>query len=96
MRLTEKVIEALESVKDNINDEFCSLRDIDRIDAAIVVIRNQAEELAELREDLTEMSTNGGTGNQQDVCNYLLNLMDVIEKNRHEWARLVDWRADND
>lgn len=64
MRLTEKVIEALESVKDNINDEFCSLRDIDRIDAAIVVIRNQAEELAELREVLTEMSTNGGTGNQ--------------------------------
>ena len=68
---TEKVIEALEIVKDNINDEFCSLRDIDRIDAAIVVIRNQAKELAELREDL---------GRKQDVCRYLLYRMDGIEK----------------
>lgn len=38
------------------------------------------DEISELRETLTEMSMNGGTGNQHDVCKFLLKLMDVIEK----------------
>ena len=47
---------------------------------ALKLIEAQAEELQELRWCLVEMSNNGGRGNQQDVCRYLIHLMDGIEK----------------
>lgn len=34
----------------------------------------------ELKETITEMRDNDGTGTQQDVCKFLVNLMDVLEK----------------
>lgn len=43
-------------------------------------VKKLEDEISELRETLTEMSMNGGTGNQHDVCKFLLKLMDVIEK----------------
>ena len=33
----------------------------------------------ELKETIVEMSTNDGTCNQQEVCKFLANLMNVIE-----------------
>ena len=46
---------------------------------AVAMIEEQARRWRELRACITEMSTNGGTGSQQDVCRYLAHLMDVIE-----------------
>ena len=51
-------------------------------------VKKLENEISELRETLTEMSMNGGTGNQHDICKFLLNLMDVIESDRP-----VYWRA---
>ena len=47
---------------------------------ALKLINAQSEELKEIREDMIEMSNNGGTGNQQEVCRYLLHRLDGIEK----------------
>ena len=39
----------------------------------------------ELKETITEMRDNDGTGTQQEVCKFLTNLMDVLEK-QIEWS----------
>lgn len=46
---------------------------------ALALLNEHERRWKELRECITEMSTNGGTGSQQDVCRYLAHLMDVIE-----------------
>ena len=38
------------------------------------------EQWQELKETITEMRDNDGTGTQQEVCKFLANLMDVLEK----------------
>lgn len=38
------------------------------------------EQWDELKEIIVEMRDNGGTGNQQDVCKFLANLMTNLEK----------------
>ena len=38
------------------------------------------EQWRELKETITEMRDNDGTGTQQEVCKFLANLMDVLEK----------------
>jgi len=51
------------------------------------------EQWQELKETITEMRDNDGTGTQQEVCKFLANLMDVLEKqmsdsenpNKGEW-----------
>ena len=93
---SEKVIQGLERFKEDFRPYVGNQADWDRFDQAFVLICRQAKELSELRETLIEMSMNGGTGNQHDVCNFLLNLMDVIEKNFHECDRPEDWRVDDE
>lgn len=47
----------------------------------------------QLKETITEMRDNDGTGTQQEVCKFLANLMDILEKqmsneknqNKGEW-----------
>lgn len=38
------------------------------------------EQWQELKETITELRDNDGTGTQQEVCKFLANLMDVLEK----------------
>lgn len=38
------------------------------------------EQWQELKETITEMRDNDGTGTQQEVCKFLANLMNVLEK----------------
>lgn len=38
------------------------------------------EQWKELKETITEMRDNDGTGTQQEACKFLANLMDVLEK----------------
>lgn len=38
------------------------------------------EQWRELKETITELRDNDGTGTQQEVCKFLANLMDVLEK----------------
>ena len=38
------------------------------------------EQWQELKETITELRYNDGTGTQQEVCEFLANLMDVLEK----------------
>ena len=38
------------------------------------------EQWQELKETIIEMRDNDGTGTQQEVCKFLVNLMDVLEK----------------
>ena len=42
------------------------------------------EQWQELKETITEMRDNNGTGTQQKVCKFLANLMDVLEKQMQE------------
>lgn len=42
------------------------------------------EQWQELKETITEMRDNGGTGSQQDVCKFLVNLMETLEKQMQE------------
>lgn len=93
---SEKAIKGLERFKEDFRHYVGDQTDWDRFDQAFVLISRQDKELSELRETLTEMSMNGGTGNQHDVCKFLLNLMDVIEKNFNECGIPEDWRVDED
>ena len=42
------------------------------------------EQWRELKETITEMRDNDGTGTQQEVCKFLANLMDILEKQMQE------------
>ena len=42
------------------------------------------EQWQELKETITEMRDNDGTGTQQDVCKFLANYMEVLEKQIQE------------
>ena len=42
------------------------------------------EQWQELKETIIEMRDNNGTGTQQEVCKFLVNLMDVLEKQMQE------------
>ena len=42
------------------------------------------EQWRELKETITEMRDNGGTGTQQEVCKFLANLMDILEQQTQE------------
>lgn len=42
------------------------------------------EQWQELKKTITEMRDNNGTGTQQEVCKFLANLMDVLEKQIQE------------
>lgn len=43
-------------------------------------MRDMNEEWKELKETITELRDNGGTGTQQEVCKFLVNYMNVLEK----------------
>lgn len=53
------------------------------------------EQWQELKETIIEMRDNGGTGTQQEVCKFLANLMDVLEKQMQEpkMEQFVRWVA---
>jgi len=38
----------------------------------------------ELKATITELRDNGGKGTQQDICKFLVNLMDALEKQMQE------------
>lgn len=42
------------------------------------------EQWQELKETITEMRDNDGIGTQQEVCKFLVNLMDILEKQIQE------------
>ena len=48
------------------------------------------EQWQELKETITEMRDNGGTGTQQEVCRFLVNYMDLLEVHKQEPEHLVD------
>ena len=45
------------------------------------------EQWRELKETITEMRDNGGTGTQQDVCKFLANYMETLEKQMQQPMR---------
>ena len=50
------------------------------------------EQWQELKETITEMRDNGGTGTQQEVCKFLANYMKTLEKQMQEskWIPVKD------
>ena len=55
------------------------------------------EQWQELKETIIEMRDNAGTGTQQEVCKFLANYMEILEKQMQQptrptarWERLVD------
>ena len=42
------------------------------------------EQWQELKETITEMRDNDGTGTQQEVCKFLVNYMEILEKQMQE------------
>lgn len=79
---------ALNSLIDNTNLEGYDLAEaldaIDNKEKLPPVTPQQktghTEQWQELKETITEMRDNNGTGTQQEVCKFLVNLMDVLEK----------------
>ncbi len=55
------------------------MEEVEVIGEAIAILNEQARCWEELRKCVMEMCDNGGTGNQHDVCAYIVHLMDVIE-----------------
>ncbi len=51
------------------------------------------EQWQELKETITELRDNDGTGTQQEVCKFLANLMDVLEKQMQEPCDAVSREA---
>ena len=51
------------------------------------------EQWQELKETITELRDNNGTCTQQEVCKFLANLMDVLEKQMQE-QRTGHWFVD--
>jgi hypothetical protein len=43
-----------------------------------------SDEWIELKETITELRDNGGTAPQQEVCKFLINLMDLLEKQKEQ------------
>ena len=48
------------------------------------------EQWQELKETITEMRDNDGTGTQQEVCKFLVNYMDILEKQIQEPCDVFD------
>ena len=46
--------------------------------------KNMTEQWQELKETITELRDNDGTGTQQEVCKFLVNYMEVLEKQMQE------------
>ena len=53
------------------------------------------EQWQELKETIIELRDNDGTGTQKEVCKFLANLMDVLEKQMRE-PKTGHWIDDND
>ncbi len=49
------------------------------------------EQWQELKETIIELRDNGGTGTQQEVCKFLANLMDLLEKQMSSSENLNKW-----
>ncbi len=49
------------------------------------------EQWRELKETITELRDNDGTGTQQEVCKFLVNLMDTLEKQMSSSEKLNKW-----
>lgn len=60
------------------------------------------EQWQELKETITELRDNDGTGTQQEVCKFLANLMNVLEKqmssseNPNKWIPVSERLPEND
>jgi len=52
------------------------------------------EQWQELKETITEMRDNDGTGTQQEVCKFLANYMDILEKQMQEPCENAIGRSD--
>lgn len=50
------------------------------------------EQWLELKETITELRDNNGTGTQQEICKFLVNMMDVLEKQMQEFKT---WSLDD-
>ncbi len=53
------------------------------------------EQWQELKETITEMRDNDGTGTQQEVCKFLVNYMEVLEKQMEE-PKIGHWIYDDE
>ena len=49
------------------------------------------EQWQELKETITEMRDNDGTATQQEVCKFLVNYMEVLEKQMQEPKEHCCW-----
>lgn len=87
------------------DDFMCGEVDEDGTDTFLEMLKEKAipsadktEQWQELKETITEMRDNDGTGTQQDACRFLVNYMDVLEKQMQEpktghwiYDRTRDW-----
>lgn len=48
------------------------------------------EQWQELKETIIELRDNNGTGTQQEVCKFLVNLMNVLEKQKKDKKLLTN------
>lgn len=54
------------------------------------------EQWQELKETITELRDNNGTGTQQEICKFLVNLMNVLEKQMvGSWIKSHDSYGNN-
>ena len=78
----EKVIDELVSPIENalsVDSDYVDCIPTDLLQYAVAMLKEQDRRWEELRFCIKEMSRNGGTGSQQEVCSYIAHLMETIE-----------------
>ncbi len=76
----EKIIKGMEEFKTDLRPFAGNHADWDKFDDGFILLNQQVKNWESIRSTIEEMRDNGGTGTQQDVCRFLANLMDVLEK----------------
>jgi len=86
-----EAIEELNAIKSeysnkNLDDKKLMRSEKEALDMAIKALEQEpiTEQWQELKETIIELRDNDGIGTQQEVCKFLVNLMDVLEKQMQE------------
>ena len=59
------------------------------------------EQWQELKDTIIELRDNDGTATQQEVCKFLVNLMEILEKDKKKkntlddlWCKIDEWKKE--
>ena len=75
--------EAIDIINNRLNTYYCTEEDLQALDLAIKALEeksSQSDKWYQLKETIIELRDSDGTLNQREVCKFLANLMEILEK----------------